>query len=260
MIEDINANQELTADDKVVAIEKTRTFFTGWHSTQMANKTWPLIDDDDVLQGLNTTLTEQSSGSIDINEANDIINKAANEGKLTKTTRDSLRAKSAKGGNDAIDRATSSFTTRVRNALTGRFSDRVARAKVREAAVGAGGLTRSEKNEIQTANYLLSVGFDQLHRYSADLDAALREVKGGRETVSGVEATAIAASVWEKYKTKTTSQRINEFQAFTGGTIPQPEGFSADVWGSVSNSTKSKIVAAMERGLSAKEVEVMVSK
>jgi hypothetical protein len=260
MIEDIAANPNLTGDDKAAAIEKTRTFFTGYHSTAMANKAWPLVDDDPTLQALTTTLTEQSSGSIDINEANDIINKAANDGKLTKATRDSLRAKSAKGGNDAIDRSTSAFTSRVRNALTGRFSDRVARAKVREAAVGLAGLSRAEKNEIQTANYLLSVSFDQLHRYSADLDAALREVKGGRETVSGVEATAIAAAVWDKYKTKTTAQRINEFQAFTGQRAPQPEGFSSDVWNSATNSTKSKIVAAMERGLSAKEVEVMVSK
>jgi hypothetical protein len=171
-----------------------------------------------------------------------------------------LRAKSAKGGNDAIDRATSSFTTRVRNALTGRFSDRVARAKVREAAVGLEGLSRAEKNEIQTANYLLSVSFDQLHRYSADLDAALRDIKGGRETVSGVEATAIAASVWEKYKTKTTSQRINEFKEFTGGRIPQPEGFDNDIWNNATSIQRADAVAAIERGMSVRDIEDVVSK
>jgi hypothetical protein len=260
MVADINNNPAMSAEGKIKAIEKTRTFFSGWHSTEMATRTWPLVDDDDTIQALNTTLTEQSSGQIDITEANEIINTAANSGKLTKATRDSLRVKSQKGGNDAIDKATSSFTSRVRNALTGRFTDRVARAKIREAAVGVDGLSRSEKNEIQTANYLLSVSYDQLHRYTADLDAALREVKGGKETVSGVEATAIAASVWEKYKTKTTSQRIGEFQAFTGGNIPQPEGFNTGVWRTATNKTRSKIIAAMERGLSVKEVETMVSK
>jgi hypothetical protein len=260
MINDINANPAMSGSDKAKAIEKTRTFFSGWHSTKMANKKWPLVDDDEILQNLNTTLTEQSSGSIDINETNEIINKAANEGKITKETRDSLRAKARKGGNDAIDKSVQQFTSRVRNALTGRFTDRVARAKVREAAVGLEGLSRSEKNEIQTANYLLSVSYDQLHRYSADLDSALREVKGGRETISGIEATAIAASVWEKYKTKTTTQRINEFQEFTGQRVPQPNGFSNTIWRRATSKQRSQIVAAMERGMTAKQVKKMVSK
>jgi hypothetical protein len=254
MIADINADVAITAGDKVTAIEKTRTFFSGWHSTEMANKAWPLVDDDTSLTQLNTDLTAQSSGSLDINEVNEKINLAANSGKLTRATRDSLRAKSAKGGNDAIDKAVELFTTRVRNVLTVRFSDIVARAKVREVSRD---LTTEERREAASAGFLLQVGFEQLNSYKRDLDTALREVKGGRETVSGVEADAMAMSVWEKYKIKTDAQRIRDYQEFTGARAPRPEGFNKDIWDTSTPDVRAKIVTAASRGMNLKDLEAM---
>lgn len=249
-------------NNKLISVPKRRQLIDDENQfiKKDLEQSWPLVDEDEFVQALGSMLTSQSSGQIDTVEMYSAINEAAATGMLTKDTRDSMRTKAKNGGNDAIDRSTQQFTARVKNALTGRFTDRVARAKVREASVGLEGLSRSEKNEIQTANFLLSVSFDQLHRYTADLDSALREVKGGRDTVSGTEATAIAASVWEKYKTKTTSQKINEFKAFTGARIPQPTGFTDRVWSELSPIDRSDVVALMERGLTANEAEDMVTK
>jgi hypothetical protein len=257
MVQDISANPNMSAEDKAKAIEKTRTFFTGWHSTEMANRVWPLVDDDTAITQLNTDLTAQSSGTLDINEMNEKINDAANKGLLSRATRDKLRARAAKGGNDAIDKATGQFTKRVSNALIGRLTEREARFRIRETT---GDLTPTERRQASSVGFLLQVGREQLNRYNADLDKALREAKGGRESISGVEATAIAASVWETYKTKTDTQRIREFNDFTGSQSPRPEGFPLNIWNTLGNEARAAAVVATEQGLTSQQIQDMVSK
>jgi hypothetical protein len=256
MIDEIMADPRLTADDKVKAIEKTRTFFTGWHSTEMANKAWPLVDNDTAVQQLETVLVAQSSGDFDINEVNERINEAANKGLLRRDTRDKLRARASKGGSDAIDKATNAFTTRISNALVGRFTEREARFKTRELS---GQLTADERREAASVGFMVQVGREQINRYKSDLDAALREVQGGRETISGVEATAIAASVWETYKNKDMAQKIREFKEFSGASIPRPSGFSLSEWGGLGIAERSEIASLLADGVSLDEIKKAVA-
>lgn len=206
------------------------------------NKTWPLTDDDVVVQNLNSQLLEMKSGKFDITEVNQAINKAAVNGNLTKGTRDKMRTKAEKGGLDAIDESVNNFTIRVKNALVGRLTERAARLKAREAA---GQITRTEEREARDVGFQLQVGKEQLSRYEAELNAKLREL--GKETVSGTEATTIASEVWERLRNKTFAEQIIEFKEFAGGRIPRPDTFPDTVWRKSSNVQKANIVEAMTK-------------
>jgi hypothetical protein len=218
-------------------------------------KSWPLTDNDTVVQDLNTKLTDQSSGLTDINEMNKFINDAATSGKLTKETRDKMRADAKKGGLDAIDEQVNASTLRVKNALIGRLSAREARFKVAELSRD---LTRDEQRQARSVGFLSQVGFEQLNRFNAELNKRMREL--GKETISGVEAESLAAQVWDKYKKKDDAQKIREFLQFTGQRVPRPDGFSQEKWDSIGLETKAQAVSGIAEGMTIEQVEAMIAK
>jgi hypothetical protein len=218
-------------------------------------KSWPLTDNDTVVQDLNTKLTDQSSGLTDINEMNKFINDAATSGKITKETRDKMRSNAKKGGLDAIDEQVNVSTLRVKNALVGRLTAREARFKVAELSRD---LTSDEQRQARSVGFLSQVGLEQLNRFSAELNKRMRET--GKETLSGVEVESLSAQVWDKYKKKDDAQKIREFMEFTGQRVPKPDGFSDSKWKSVSSATKADIVAASANGMTNKQIEDMIAK
>jgi hypothetical protein len=218
-------------------------------------QSWPLVDDDDAVQELNTILANQTSGVLDINEVNKKINDAAASGRLTKASRDSFRDKANKGGLDAIDDSVNNFTLRVKNSLTGRLTERQARLTARAAARD---LTRDEQREAASVEFMRQVGFEQLNLYSAELNSRMRET--GKEVLSGVEAEALAAQVWEKYKNKTDAQRIREFKDFSGRQVPRPDGFPVDVWESISLEERAEVVSGLSKGGSVQQALDMVAR
>lgn len=218
------------------------------------SSTWPLIDDDSTSQELNTMLTDQSSGLLSINDTYKAINTAAASGKLTKGTRDKLREQAKKGGLDAIDEQVNASTLRVKNALIGRLTAREARFKVIEASRS---FSRAEQQQARATGFLVQVGFEQLNRFSAELNKRLRE--SGKENLSGTETEAVAAKVWDKYKKKDDATKIREFMEFTGQRVPRPDSFPEATWNEATASDRANITAAMADGMTAKQVLDMVS-
>jgi hypothetical protein len=218
-------------------------------------QSWPLTDNDDTVQELETMLTDQRSGRSDFNEVSKKINEAAADRKLKKATRDSLRSRARKGGSDAIDDSVNAFTQRVQNALTGRLTERQARLTARSAARD---LTRDEQREAASVEFMRQVGFEQLDLFKAELNSKLRE--GGREAISGIEAEALAAEIWEKYKNKTDSQRIREFKDFTGRQVPRPDGFPKGTWEAISLEERAEVTSALSNGAEMSQVLEAVAK
>jgi hypothetical protein len=264
LIDNQLSDQEIELVD-LGARGKQKTFEDGWKDGWKkrlrddlklgTQKPWPLVDNDTAVQDLETKLTEQSSGSTDINETYKFINDAAAKGLLTKGTRDKMRSDAKKGGLDAIDEQVNASTLRVKNALIGRLTAREARFRVIEASRA---FSREEQQQARATGFLLQVGFEQLNRFSAELNKRMRET--GKQTLSSVEVESLAAQVWTKYKAKDDATKIREFMEFTGQRSPRPDAFPESKWNSVSDVTRASIIAGMADGMTVEQVEAMIAK
>lgn len=208
-----------------------------------ANKTWPIVDDDATVALLESELTAQSAGSLSAVDVNRDINAAAVDNKLTRETRDRLRGTSNKGGPDAVDDAVAFEVAQIKAATITRLTDQQARLQTR-ADVGT--LTPDEERQAGTGAFLLQVEQHQVFEIERSVADKIRKL--GKDTVSGVESTAIAAEVWETFRRKPLAQKIQELMEFTGKRVPKPADFPDDVWGTASLEEKAFIVEAVNQG------------
>jgi len=218
-------------------------------------KDWPLVDNDLSIQRLDSLMSSLETGIIDTSQMYQQINNAATDGFITRETRGRLRKLAKDGGRDAIDIATKAGVDQIGNALIGRFTDREARFKVRELA---GTMTSAEQREASSNAYLLQVNKHQLSLIEGEINRTMRLT--GKDVISGVEATAITATVWEKFRKKKLGEKINDFKEFSGERIPKPEGFSDSVWSRASNQQKADIVEASSRGMTNAEIAEVINK
>lgn len=210
---------------------------------------WPLTDNDVSVQRLNGLLSSMESGAIDTNQMYQQINSAASNGEIKRDTRDSFRSLAKNGGRDAIQIATKTAIEPVRNALITRLTDRQARLAVREQA---GNLTPLEQREAGNNAFLLQINKHQLFLVEAEIERVMR--LQGKDTVSGQEATAIAASAWESFRRKSLGEKINDFKEFSGQRVPRPETFPSKAWGSADDSEKAEIVELIGQGFTNKQI------
>ncbi len=213
------------------------------------DKTWPLSDNDAAKDGLNTMLTAVASGQLDFVEASRAINAAAAKDLLTEKTFNSMKATAGKGGNDAIDESVIAFTKRVQNVFVGKLTDRQARLRIRAEARE---LTSEEQRQAGSVGFLVQVGKEQVALFRAALNQELRNL--GKETVSGTEATSLAATVWERFRDKPLSVQIREFKEFSGKSIPRPQGFPVSTWDEATPRDRANIVTASAEGMSINDI------
>lgn len=221
------------------------------------NKTWPLVDTDAAVRRLDSQLSSLEAGVIDRTQMNRHINDTAVDGELTKETRDKFRALSKKGGRDAVDAAVKVEVDKIENALIRRFTDMEARFIIRSLERP---LTRQEEGEAASNAYMLQINRHQLSLIKGDIERNMRPPVTEKDVISGMEATAIASKVWEKYRTKTLGEKINDFKEYTGQRVPKPDGFSQEVWDSVTDREKADIVEARSNGLSNAEILKMTGR
>ena len=221
------------------------------------NKTWPLTDNDVTVQRLDSQLSSLEAGTIDRSQMNQQINAAAVGGQLTKETRDKFRGLSKKGGRDAVDTAVKFEVDKIENALIRRFTERESRSVLRSLERP---LTPQESREASSNAYLLQINRHQLSLIEGEIERNMRPPVTDKDVTSGIEATAIAAKVWEKYRTKTLGEKINDFKEFTGQRVPIPDGFSREVWDSTTDREKADIVEAVSNGLSNADILTMIGR
>ena len=221
------------------------------------NKTWPLTDNDVAVQRLDSQLSSLEAGTISRTQMDQQINAAAVDGQLTKETRDKFRGLSKKGGRDAVDTAVKFEVDKIENALIRRFTERESRSVLRSLERP---LTSQESREASSNAYLLQINRHQLSLIEGEINRNMRPPVTDKDVTSGIEATAIASKVWEKYRTKTLGEKINDFKEFTGQRVPKPDGFSRQVWDSVNDREKADIVEAVSNGMSNAEILTMIGR
>lgn len=221
------------------------------------NKTWPLIDNDVAIQRLDSQLSSLEAGTISRTQMDQQINAAAVDGQLTKETRDKLRGLSKKGGRDAVDAAVKFEVDKIKNALVRRFTERESRSIIRSLERP---LTQQESREASSNAYLLQINTHQLSLIRGEIERNMRPPVTDKDVTSGIEATAIAAKVWEKYRTKTLSEKINDFKEYTGQRVPRPDGFSQQIWDDVNDREKADIVEAVSNGMSNTDILKMIGR
>ncbi len=219
------------------------------------SRTWPLRDDDTAIDTLEGVLTSVEAGFTDRSEMNQEINRLSVDGKLTRETRGKYRGFAKNEGRDAIDRAVKTNVDIIGNALITRLDDRQARFAVRRLA---GDLTPEEQRQAGNTAFLLQVNKHQLSLIEKEIDRRIRDTREGaavgRDVVSGKEATAIAADVWEEFRAKSLGTRITELKEFTSDRIPIPTGFTRDQWDALSSESRVFIVEGIDKGFSNQEL------
>ncbi|KKN21095.1 hypothetical protein LCGC14_0928890 [marine sediment metagenome] len=219
------------------------------------NRTWPLVDNDLAVEQLDSQLSSLEAGVIDRTQMDRHINDTAVDGELTRETRDKFRALSKKGGRDAVDAAVKFEVDKIENALIRRFTDLESRFIIRSLERP---LTQQEAGQASSNAYLLQINRHQLFLIKGEIERNMRPPVTEKDVISGVEATAIASKVWEKYRTKTLGAKINAFKEYTGQRVPRPDGFSQKVWESATDREKADIVEAVSNGLSNEEILTMI--
>ncbi len=221
------------------------------------NKTWPLTDNDVAVQRLDSQLSSLEAGIISRTQMDQQINAAAVDGQLTKETRDKFRGLSKKGGRDAVDVAVKFEVDKIENALIRRFTERESRSVLRSLERP---LTQQESREASSNAYLLQINKHQLSLIRGEIERNMRPPVTDKDVTSGIEATTIASKVWEKYRTKTLSEKINDFKEYTGQRVPKPDGFSRQIWDSVNDREKADIVEAASNGMSNADILRMIGR
>ena len=219
------------------------------------SQTWPLSDDDSAVQEINRMLSDQSAGRFSAVDVNRIVNAMSVDNRLTRETRDRLRVQANRGGSDAIDEAVNDSVARIANAAIGRLTDIQARLRVRQEA---GTLTPEEQRQAGSAAFLLQVEKEQLARITIEIDTRIRAL--GKDVVSGVEATTIASQVWEKFRVKPLTEKIEDFKVFSGQRIPKPDDFPQSIWDTATPRDKANIVDATSRGMDTTSIMEMVNR
>lgn len=243
-VADVSASNTIDADAKRRLITDEGNF-----AQRDIDKNWPLVDDDLAVRRLDSQLSSLEAGTIDRTQLDQQINAAAVDDKLTKETRDKFRGLSKKGGRDAIDTAVKLETDKIRNALLARLTDREARFVIRTQA---GTLTPQEQREAGNNAFLLQVNKHQLLSIEGEIERTMRLT--GKDIISGIEATVISSTIWEKFRQKTLAEKINDFQEYSGRRIPKPGGFPDERWKNASDREKAAIVEAVDRGMSNEEI------
>ncbi|KKL54066.1 hypothetical protein LCGC14_2269120, partial [marine sediment metagenome] len=221
------------------------------------NRTWPLVDIDAAVRRLDSQLSSLEAGVIDRTQMDRHINDTAVDGELTRETRDRYRALSKKGGRDAIDAAVKFEVDKIENALIRRFTDLESRFIIRSLERP---LTQREARQASSNAYLLQINKHQLSLIRGEIDRNMRPPVTEKDVISGIEATVIASKVWEKYRTKTLGEKINDFKEYTGQRVPRPDGFSQKVWDSTTDTEKADIIEAVSNGLPNADILKMIGR
>ena len=217
-------------------------------------RTWAIQDSPDVIVDTNAILTDLEAGIIDINEARHFVMQEAKrqiDGRsvMTRETFDKTMTKITNGGRDAIDFFVDEQVAFAKNALTKRLTDQQARFEV----IGVTrDLTPTERREAASVGYLLQVNNHQLLTYESTLNAQIRRM--GIEDTSGNEAKAEAVKLWQQFRLKPLSQKIDEFKKFSGQRLEKPEGFPDTRWENLDSIGRAAVVEGFSKRLSVEQI------
>jgi len=248
------ADLEEWREGKISYLRATET------SRAKVQNNWALVDDIDSTDQLDSVVDSLETGQIDTSEALAQLGKisapleAGGHSSLTKPTFDRYRKQVVDGGKDAIEKATSAYVSDARNVFLTQFTEKQLRFESRKFE----DLTLEEQREARSVGFMIQVGKKQLSMFERELDLAIRnrteDAGKGRRFISGDETTALAATIWEKYRNKTPESRIADYKMFSGVNAPVPAGIPKGVWKRLTAEEQAAAVGAEARGADPKDI------
>jgi len=222
--------------------------------------TWGIVDREIAIKTVTAIKNRQEAGQTDIVEARKELQSLAEQeldgrSVISRNTYEKTLEQINKGGRDAIEKFSDEETNKIRNVLIKRLSEDDARLKARELA---GTITPALRRQARSVSFLMQVNEHQMILFNNELNASIRRL--GIENVSGVEARAEAAKLWETYKLKTQQERISEFIKFSGENIQKPIGFPQESWNTASPEDRAAVLNGLSRGLTVKEILEIIAK